>query len=101
MGIAGRASSRMTDGHRLPRSGADPPPGALGRGRRGAVRRLAWYRFPNLSFQTDEPPRPEGPTAPAGTPRAGGRLRVGTPRQLDYCTHGLPAQLLPSTSWRG
>ena len=36
-----------------------------------------------VAWRAAEPARAEGPTAPAGTPRNGGRLQVGTPRQPD------------------
>jgi peptide/nickel transport system substrate-binding protein len=35
---------------------------------------------PARARQSADPQRPDGPTAPAGTPREGGRLTVGTPR---------------------
>src|SRR5829696_3794497 len=36
-----------------------------------------------VAVQASEPARPEGPITPAGTPRSGGRLVAGTPRQPD------------------
>jgi peptide/nickel transport system substrate-binding protein len=49
----------------------------------GLIAALPGIRSHTVAFQADEPPRPEGPTAPAATPRAGGRLVVGTPHQPD------------------
>jgi peptide/nickel transport system substrate-binding protein len=40
-------------------------------------------RSQTAAFQAGEPSHPEGPTAPAGTPRSGGRLVAGTPRKPD------------------
>src|SRR5918997_6449446 len=55
----------------------------LGAAGAGLIAALPGIRSQTVAFQTDELLRPEGPTAPAGTPRAGGRLLVGTPRQPD------------------
>ncbi|HEX2280391.1 MAG TPA: hypothetical protein VHG52_01390, partial [Thermomicrobiales bacterium] len=49
----------------------------------GLMATLPGIRSQTVALQADEPPRPEGPTAPPGTPRPGGRLQVGTPRQPD------------------
>jgi peptide/nickel transport system substrate-binding protein len=54
--------------------------GAAGAGLIGAFPRI---RSQTVAAQTGDPARPDGPTAPAGTPRSGGRLVVGTPRQPD------------------
>jgi peptide/nickel transport system substrate-binding protein len=49
----------------------------------GLIAALPSIRSQTVAFQADEPPRPEGPTAPAATPRAGGGLVAGTPHQPD------------------
>ena len=49
----------------------------------GLVAALSGVRSQTVALQNDEPTRPEGPAVPAGTPRSGGRLQVGTPRQPD------------------
>ena len=49
----------------------------------GLIAALPGIRSQTVAFQTGEPARPEGPTAPAGTPRSAGRLAAGTPRQPD------------------
>src|SRR5215204_285361 len=49
----------------------------------GLMAALPGIRSQTVPLQTDETPRPEGPTTPAGTRRTSGRLLAGTPRQPD------------------
>ena len=42
-----------------------------------------WVSHRLRAMQDDDPSRPEGPTAPKGTPRTGGRLAAGTLRNPD------------------
>src|SRR5215213_8380221 len=55
----------------------------LGAAGAGLIAALPGIRSHTAAFQVGQSARPEGPTAPAGTPRAGGSLRVGTPHQPD------------------
>jgi peptide/nickel transport system substrate-binding protein len=55
----------------------------LGAASAGLAAALPGIRSQTVAFQAAELADPEGPTAPAGTPRAGGRLLAGTPRQPD------------------
>ena len=55
----------------------------LGAAGAGLIAALPGIRSQTFALQADEPARPEGPTAPTGTPRDGGRLLVGTAHQPD------------------
>src|SRR5918998_1994949 len=55
----------------------------LGAAGAGLIAAFPAIRSQSAALQADEPTRPEGPTTPAGTQRAGGRLLVGTTRQPD------------------
>jgi len=55
----------------------------LGAAGAGMISALPAIRSQSAAFQASDLVRPDGPTAPTGTPRSGGRLLVGTPRQPD------------------
>ncbi len=55
----------------------------LGTASAGLIAAVPGIRSQTVASQTSDPARPDGPTAPAGTPRSGGSLLVGTPRQFD------------------
>jgi peptide/nickel transport system substrate-binding protein len=90
-GVGGRTSEGEGGSFRLPTPDSRLGSGLalnrrqalLGTAGAGLIAALPGIRSHTAAYQGDEPTRPEGPTAPAGTPRSGGRLVVGTPRQPD------------------